>query len=245
MSEPELDADGSLIDLDGTLIAGRSVLPDATWLLEQVRGRFVIVSNNAEHTPDQLARALRGMGLAIDREHLLLAGTAAIDTIAAECPGASILLLGSASLRTYARRSGLLLDQPRPDIVLVTRDRHFSYARLAAAAEALSDGAQLFVAAPDRNHPGANGKPVPETGALAAAILACVGPIPHRVIGKPEPALFEMGCARLGIAAQNALMIGDNPETDGLGSKRIGMRFRQVERGLIRAAKPQLLHVAI
>ncbi|PTM93540.1 HAD-IIA family hydrolase [Mycoplana dimorpha] len=244
MSEPDLDADGYLIDLDGTLIAGRSVLPDALWLLEQVRGRFVIVSNNAEHTPHQLARALRAMGLGVAQEQLLLAGTAAIDTIAAEYPGASVLLLASASLRTYARRSGLRLDQPRPDIVLVARDRHFSYARLAEAADALSDGARFVVAAPDRNHPGANGKPVPETGALAAAILACVGPIPHRVIGKPEPALFEMGCARLGIAAQNALMIGDNPETDGLGSKRIGMRFLQVERGLIRTAKSHLRYAA-
>ncbi|WP_274629067.1 HAD-IIA family hydrolase [Arvimicrobium flavum] len=243
MLESDLDADGYLIDLDGTLIAGRTVLPDATWLLEQVRGRFVIVSNNAEHTPDQLARTLLGMGLAIDKDQLLLAGTAAIDTIAAEYPGASVLLLGSASLRTYARRRGLRIEVQGADIVLVARDRHFSYARLAAAAEALSDGAQLFVAAPDRNHPGANGEPVPETGALAAAILACVGPIPYRVIGKPEPALFEMGCARLGIAARDALMIGDNPETGGLGSRRIGMRFLRVERGEIRRAR--LLQVAV
>ena len=246
MPDLDLDADGYLIDLDGTLIAGRNLLPDAQWLLEQVRGRFVIVSNNAEHTSGQLARALRGMGLDVDKEQLLLAGTAAIDTMAEEYPGAAVLLLGSASLRTYARRKGLRLDAPRPDLVLVARDRHFSYARLAAAAEALSDGARFFVAAPDRNHPGANGKPVPETGALAAAILSCVGPIPHRVIGKPEPALFEMGCARLGVSARRALMIGDNPETDGLGSQRIGMRFLRVERGLIRTARaalPQRCHL--
>ena len=234
MSELALTARGYLIDLDGTLISGRTALPDAHWLLEQVRDRFVVVSNNAEHTPAQLSRMLRTIGLPIAEREIVLAGTTAIDIIATELPGSSVLLLGSPALRNYARKKGLKLDLARPDLVLVTRDRHFSYAKLAAAAEALSDGARLFVAAPDHSHPGINGKPVPETGALAAAILACAGPRDYTVIGKPERALFEMGCERLGLAPSDVVMIGDNPQTDGLGARRIGMAFWRIENGLMR-----------
>lgn len=234
MRNLEVDARGYLIDLDGTLVSGQTVLQDARWLLNAVAGRFVLVSNNAEHTPSQLSRMLQTIGLAVDADRIILAGTCAIDRIAAEQPGASLLLLASPALRSYARRKGLHLDAARPDVVLVARDRQFSYAKLAAAVSALADGARFVVAAPDLSHPGADGKPVPETGALAAAIIACAGERDYTVIGKPERALFEMGCRRLGIDFSDAVMIGDNPQTDGLGARRLGMRFWQVHNGSIR-----------
>ena len=237
MQEPILNAAGYLIDLDGTLITGRTVLPDALWLLQQVRGRFVVVSNNAEHTPRQLSRALKTLGLPIGEEDLILAGTTAIDIIATDFPQASLLLLGSTALIRYARSKGLRIGGTAPDLVLVARDRHFTYAKLAAAAEAIAGGAGLFVAAPDGSHPGVNGKPVPETGALAAAILASTGLREYTVIGKPERTLFERGCRRLDVAPSDAVMIGDNPETDGLGARRIGMGFLQVEQGIIRRSR--------
>ncbi|MCH4547458.1 HAD hydrolase-like protein [Rhizobium changzhiense] len=237
MQEPLLDAAGYLIDLDGTLISGRTVLPDALWLLEEVRGRFAVVSNNAEHTPKQLARMLRTIGLPINEQDLILAGTTAIDLIAADLPEASIMLLGSAALIDYARAKGLRVGGSAPDLVLVTRDRHFTYAKLAAASEAIAAGAALFVAAPDGSHPGVDGRPVPETGALAAAILASTGLRDYTVIGKPERMLFERGCCRIGVAPSDAVMIGDNPGTDGLGARRLGMRFLQVERGIIRRSR--------
>jgi HAD superfamily hydrolase (TIGR01450 family) len=234
VTELDLAARGYLIDLDGTLISGKTVLPDARALLGAVAGRYVLVSNNAEHTPNQLSRMLRSIGLTIASDRIVLAGTAAVDSIAAVSPGASLMLLGSPALKHYARRKGLRLDAPKPDIVLITRDRHFSYLKLAAAAKALSDGAVFYVAAPDLNHPGVNGEPVPETGALAAAILACAGPRDYTVIGKPERILFEMACATLGADFGNVIMIGDNPQTDGLGAQRLGMRFHHVQRGVMR-----------
>ncbi|MFB9949025.1 HAD-IIA family hydrolase [Rhizobium puerariae] len=237
MQEPILDAAGYLIDLDGTLITGRTVLPDAAWLLEEVRDRFVIVSNNAEHTPRQLSRTLRALGLPVDEKDVILAGTAAIDIVAAKYPRASVLLLGSATLIAYARAKGLRIGDRTVDLVVVARDRHFTYAKLAAAAEAIAGGAGLIVAAPDGSHPGINGRPVPETGALAAAILTSTGLKNYTVVGKPETILFERGCRHLDVAPADAVMIGDNPETDGLGARRLGMGFLRVEQGIIRRSR--------
>ncbi|MFN7024731.1 MAG: HAD-IIA family hydrolase [Pseudorhizobium sp.] len=242
MHELDLNASGYLIDLDGTLISGRTVLPDAGWLLDAVAGRYAVVSNNAEHTPRQLARVLNSIGLPVPEDRLILAGTTAIDIIAEEFPGASIMLLGSTALIGYARARGLKVGHPVPDLVLVTRDRRFTYTKLAEATQAIVSGAALFVAAPDVSHPGPNGMPVPETGALAAAILATTGLRDYRVIGKPEQTLFQLGCRRMGVAPCNALMIGDNPDTDGLGASRAGMRFCRVNEGLIR--QPRMLESA-
>ncbi len=230
-----LQGRGFLVDLDGTLVSGTTVLPDARRLLDAIVGRFAILSNNAEHTPLQLARMLRRLGLRVPEDRIVLAGTAALDVVAIEWPGARILLLGSAALQNYARRLGLRPGEAPAEVVVVARDRHFSYARLAAAANAARAGAALVVCNPDRTHPGLNGAVVPETGALFSSVLACAGPVGYRVIGKPEAALFRAGMALLGTSAAETVMIGDNPETDGVGAERLGMGFVHVRGGRLPA----------
>jgi len=54
--------------------------------------------------------------------------------------------------------------------VLVARDRYFTYRKLALAANAVSHGAQLFVAAPYRSHPGPHGQPIPETSSFGGVL---------------------------------------------------------------------------
>lgn len=238
--EPLVHARGYLVDLDGTLVSGSTVLPGAEALVEMFGDRCVLVSNNAEHVPQQLARRLARLKLRLPAERIVLAGTAALDMIARERPGARLMLLGSQALSTYGQRAGLRIVSSDPDVVFLARDRGFTYAKLESAANAVRAGAQLVVANPDRVHPGVSGKVVPETGALLQALLACSGPVPARFVGKPEPALFKAGLAILGVEAEHAVMIGDNAATDGAGAERLGIRYIPVERAMeaIGAALP-------
>lgn len=222
-------AKGYLVDLDGTLMSGGQLLPEADTLLGLLQNRFVIVSNDSEHTPSQLERKFRQWNLKIPADRILLAGTCALETIARRQPGARILIIGSTVLRRHAQKLGLVPDAARPQAVLVARDRRFTFERLYNAVNAVRAGAELYVACPDRTHPAPNGGLFPEAGALAAAIFACVGDVPHHVVGKPETALFHMGCERLRVAPIDAVMIGDNPLTDAAGAARAGLRFLQVE----------------
>lgn len=222
------EADGYLIDLDGTLLTGSSLIPGAISFLSRSRVPFVILSNDSEHVPQQIATVFRKNGLPLGRRDVILAGAVAVEIIAARSAGARIMLLGSSALAVLAQKLGLRLDNSDPDIVLMARDRSFSFDKLAAAARAVQRGAQVILACPDTSHPGPNGEPVPEVGALAAALFACVGPVPYDVIGKPEPTLFEIGCERLGMTPAQCLMIGDNPLTDGAGATRAGIAFCQV-----------------
>lgn len=232
---------GYLVDLDGTLISGGAALPFARSLLESLAGRFVVLSNDAEHMPGQLSRALRAMDLHVDPEQIVLAGATALDTVANEMPGARIMLLASPALRAAARRHKLELVETGADLVVLCRDRNFNYAKLAAAANAVRGGAKLIVANPDLTHPGRSGTVVPETGSLLRAVLACTGNVAYRVIGKPEPPMFGKALAMLGSRAADAVMIGDNAETDGRGASSAGMSFVHIDDWLAsRQASPRL-----
>lgn len=230
-----------LVDLDGTLIRGGAALPFAASLLDSLGGRFAVLSNDAEHMPEQLSRSLRAMNLHVPPERIVLAGATAIDLVAREMPGASVMLLASTVLRTYARRLGIELVESGGDVVLLGRDRLFSFTRLAAAANAVRDGAQLIVANPDRTHPGKDGMVVPETGALLAAILACTGEVRYRIIGKPEPPMFWKALSLLGAEAESTVVIGDNVETDARGALRVGMSFVHVDEWVARGLLPAQL----
>lgn len=223
-----LNVDGVLFDLDGTLISGGQALPWAHDLIDASRGNFAIVTNDAEHTAFEIAILMDQLGFAVAEERIVTAGMAAIRMVAEKMPGAQIAMAASESLQEYARSLGLNISRERPDVVLIGRDRTFSYDTIQSAANSVLAGAQLVVCNPDRTHPGRGGSIVPETGALVAAILACTGPVPHQIVGKPEPGIFLAGAQVLGTSPNRTLMVGDNPETDGKGAMRAGMTFLKI-----------------
>lgn len=225
------DVDGVLFDLDGTLVSGGKVLPWAHGLIEKSGGRFAIVTNDAEHTPAQIAALLQTLGILVPEDRIVAAGMEAIRQVARDMPGARLSIAASRSLQDYATSLGLDLTDVEPDVVLIGRDRAFSYDKIRTLSNAVLAGARLVVCNPDKTHPAADGSVVPETGALAASVLACTGPVPHHVIGKPQPGLFLSGMTLIGSTPTRTLMVGDNPETDGKGAENLGIRFIHVGHG--------------
>lgn len=223
------DADGVLFDLDGTLVSEGKPLPWAKELLAASGSHFAIVTNDAEHMPTQIARMLGRAGLAVPAERIVAAGAETLALVAQEMPGATVLLAASNALKMYAHHLGLAVRQDHVDAVVIGRDRGFSYRTLIAAANEVIAGARLFVANPDHVHPGRSGRVIPDTGALAGALLACTGPRPYRVVGKPESHLFEIGLDILGTEPARTVMVGDNPETDGAGARRLGLRYVPID----------------
>lgn len=231
MPFPALRAEGYLVDLDGTLVSGGAFLPGARWLVDNLGDRLVVVSNDAEHTPDLLSQAFSRLGVDLDPQAFVLAGTTAIEQAAERFPGARVMLMMSPELHDYARGKGLRPVVEDCDLVLVGRDRSFTYDGLARAAAAVAGGVPLWLSCPDTSHRGPSGEPVPETGAIGAAIMAAASVSTCHIVGKPEPVLFEKACARLGLPPDRVVMIGDNRSTDGAGAQALGMRFVQVRPG--------------
>jgi HAD superfamily hydrolase (TIGR01450 family) len=223
-------SEGVLIDLDGTLMSCGQLYPDTKRFLASLDRPFMILSNDSEHTSEQLEIAFRHHGVPLRPGQLMLAGVALVEELAKTEPGARVMILGSPALRALAKGKGLQLTDNRPAAVIVMRDPGFNYQRLATAARALDLGARLIVACPDVSYPGPSGEPIPEAGALAAALRACTGRDEFRVFGKPEPTMFDLATQRLGVPASACIMIGDNPATDGMGARQLGMTFYQILR---------------
>jgi len=224
-----------IIDLDGTILFGKELAPGARELIERVKGRFVILSNNSTDTAASLSHLLCKLGLMVEPDQLILAGEHTVRFIAERYPGARIMLIGSPLIRRMARRKRLMLVQDKADFVVLSRDRRFNYDTMALAVNELRRGAKLVVTNTDLSHPTRNGGVVPETGTLMRALTACADVAPAHIIGKPEKTLFVEALRRLNAQASQTLVIGDNPATDAMGAQKLGMRFLLVSEGLTRA----------
>lgn len=215
-----------LIDLDGCLTFDQDLHPAAGRLLAMLEERYVVLSNNSTDTPDGLAASLEERGLRVDPRRIVLAGALMVDLLAETSVDRPVSLFAAPELRDYAEKTGLVLaerDGDRASIVALARDTTLTYAKLSHIIRRLSEGAELIVSNPDLTHPGVGRVPVVETGALLAAVRACVPGAVPRIVGKPEALMFETALGRFGAAASGALMIGDNPDTDGLGAERAGI----------------------
>lgn len=218
-----LGARGLLVDLDGTLIRASEKVEGADQFLRRFGDRMVILSNNSSDTEASLSARLARMSLVIPPERIVLAGVEMVRTAARRWPKARTLMISSRPLVELAEMCGLIVTQSEPELVLLGLKSAFDYRDLQHAANAIRSGARFVVANPDLTHPGPNGTIVPETGSIAAAVVASAGVRPDLVFGKPEPALFLAGLERLDIAPAEALMIGDNPDTDVLGASQLGI----------------------
>jgi HAD superfamily hydrolase (TIGR01450 family) len=212
-----------LVDLDGCLVFGSKPHPAAREFLKRYKDRCAILSNNSSETPESLARLLASKGLVIDSSRILLAGSLMIDLLAVQHRESRICLLASPTIRSYAAASGLRLSRRSAMIVALARDTTLTYAKLMQTVACLHGGAGLVVSNTDLTHPGRNRLPVPETGSILRLIEACVPGLPFTVIGKPSPTMFDIALDRFDTDAASAVMIGDNPSTDGAGAERAGI----------------------
>ncbi|WP_346913016.1 HAD family hydrolase [uncultured Roseibium sp.] len=229
---PEMVAgyDAVLCDLDGCLVAGGRPLSGALEFADAVANRLWIVSNNSADTGETLSDRLALIGFDIPAERICLAGEVAVNRIAREYPGAMVQVFAEDPIRDLAQSLGLRLSDHAADVVLLARDPKFAIGDLQRLLKALHHGAELIVTNLDATHPDPDGLPVPETGALAAAVRLCKPDVVLRSVGKPEPALIDLALSRSGATAETSVFVGDNPATDGEAAARAGLAFIHVAR---------------
>ncbi|MGP1255998.1 MAG: HAD-IIA family hydrolase [Kiloniellales bacterium] len=216
-------ADVVLADLDGCLAVDNRPLPGAVSLAQRLGPRLHIVSNNSTDTAERLSHVLAAGGLKIEPARIHLAGEILLRRLAVERPGAPVSLAAAGEMPALAERLGIPRRDEGAAIVALCRDTGFDYDRLRAIARLLTDGAELWVANPDLTHPGLDGRPVPETGSLLAAVQSVAPDAVPRIFGKPEAALFQAALEAAGARPANAVMLGDNPSTDVAGAEALGI----------------------
>jgi len=228
----DLTSDARLVlaDLDGCLISEGRPFPDACSFVEACGDRLWIISNNSSHTAEALSAEMASMGLHVTADRILLAGEQTLRHLRLAIPGRRVALYASDCLKAQARAIGLQEDDAHPDLVILCRDPAFAIPHMADVTAHYLAGAQLWVSNTDTAHPGQDGRSVPETGALLAALRAVMGEIAFDCIGKPHTHMAQAVLQRTGTAPQDAIFLGDNAVTDGAIARAMGMRFVHVVR---------------
>lgn len=220
-----------LADLDGCLVAEGRPFADAPAFAAACADRLWIVSNNSTHSAQSLSDELAAVGLSIAASRILLAGEQTLRHLRDTHPGIGLALFASDCLQAQARAFGLRTDSDAPDVALLCRDSRFTIVDLERLASLLRKGARLWVSNIDQMHPAMDGRPVPETGALLAALDAVLGGVAFDTIGKPHPHMARLALASARIAPQDAIFVGDNPATDGAIARHAGIPFAHLVRG--------------
>jgi NagD protein len=114
-------------------------------------------------------------------------------------------------------------DPAAADLVVVSFDRTFTYAKLEAAYRAVRQhGAAIVATNPDPYCPTPDGG-LPDCAAMLAALEACTGARAEAVLGKPSAIMARALLDRLGTSPADTAMVGDRLATDVAMGQAVGM----------------------
>jgi len=222
---------GLLLDMDGVLYRGRSPVPgaaDAVARLTEAGLALACVTNNARHSAEDYADRLRDIGIAMPADRIVTSGQAVARHLGGRVPAPAVMVVGSPALREAVLAAGCR-ESTNPAVVVAGACDHLDQDQLTRAVRHLIDGAELIGSNADAVIP-TEGGAEPEAGPVVAYLETAAG-CRARVLGKPDPAIFELALSRLGLPAEAVLMVGDSPGTDVAGADAAGLRSVLVETG--------------
>lgn len=226
-----------LIDIDGVLTVSWKPLPGAVEALREIRDSglaVALLTNTTSRTRAWIAETLSAAGFPVTVEDILTAPAVTAAYLADRCPGARCSLLNSGDVEedlvgvtvTEAveggEGTGGADTDTAPDVVILGgAGPEFDYAALNRAFRHLQQGARLV--AMHRNLYWRTDRGLQLD---AGAFLIGLEEAAHtqaEVTGKPSPAFFQAALAHVGVRADQALMIGDDIESDVLAAQRAGV----------------------
>ena len=211
---------GVLIDLGGVVFVGDAALPGAVDAVGRLKAAGLPVrylSNTTRRPQRALTDDLARMGLAVSPQELFLPAVAAQAQLKAQ--GLKPHLIARPALAEDL--AGLAGDRGLA-VVIGDAGEGFTYKALNGAFRALLDGADFIALAANRSFRDAYGELSLDVGAFVAALEYASGRS-ATVLGKPSPDFFASALASLGCAPEQAVMIGDDVESDVGGAMALGM----------------------
>ena len=234
---------GVLLDIDGVLhismqpIAGAA---EAVKWLERHGYPICFVTNTTTMARGTLAERLRAIGLPIDEEHLITAPVATANYIRQHYAGKRCWVLTKGD--TEADFAGIQLVQSDADVVVIGgAEELLTYEAMNAAFRMLMDGAELVAMHTNLYWRTSEGLRL-DSGPFVRALEVASGK-KAAVLGKPDRAFFEQALLSIGVAAHEAIMVGDDIENDIAGAQGAGLRGVLVCTGKHRADSPLLERV--
>ena len=216
------------LGLDGTVYLGEELLPGVRETIENIReggARVVFVTNNPLEVAAGYAAKLTHLGIPTTADAVVTTLDSLRPYLTERHEDSRLLVVGEELVRsTLAGWGSTVVDDPaEAEVVIVSSDRSFDYAKLKVAfCAVVQHGASIVATNPDPYCPTPNGG-LPDSGAMLAAIEACTGETAEAVLGKPSAAMGRALLDRLGTPPGDSALVGDRLLTDIAMGQAVGM----------------------
>lgn len=222
-----------LIDIDGTLSQQGRLIPGAVEALDRLAARgvtFCFVTNMTSRPRRVLVDELAAMGYRVAPEAIVSAPRATRDYLITRGFSRCCLLVRRAVLEDFEGIDSVERDADA--VVVGDLGAEMSFERLNAAFRCLREGAELVAMARNRFFLAEDGVAL-DVGPFVVALEYAAG-CEATLVGKPSTAFFRAALAGLGVAARDAVVVGDDLEGDVGGAQSAGMRGVLVRTGKFR-----------
>lgn len=228
-----------IFDVDNTLIHDvehPTPFPDALKLwaaLIEKNYEIAILTNVGRLSSRQVNQAISKAGFKIPTEHVFTAGSATAAYIYNRNPSARCFVISEGGAQEDFVARGLnVTNNPPIDYVAVGADRGMTFQELNFATKMVKEGASLLCISGSKDYPGV----YLGLDDIFIGELSIVYAIEHAtgsksvVVGKPLPEIFIETVKALGHQVSDAVIIGDNPQSDIAGGNAAGMTTILVQR---------------
>ncbi|HOX37619.1 MAG TPA: HAD-IIA family hydrolase [Candidatus Brocadiia bacterium] len=213
-----------LMDMDGVLVKGKTVIPGAQDFLGRLKARglkFLILTNNPMYTQADLSHRLKITGLDIPPENIFTSAMATAMFLNQQKKGGTAFVIGESGLTSAMHGIGYILTDHDPDYVVLGETFDYNIRAVTKAVQLVARGSKFVATNPDPSGPTESGL-VPACGAMAALIEKTTGRAPF-FVGKPNPLMMRSALNYIGAHSEETVMIGDRMDTDVIAGLQAGM----------------------
>jgi HAD superfamily hydrolase (TIGR01450 family) len=239
-----------LFDLDGVFWKGKENPSKigGTRIVRKIRERgkkLLVLTNDSTDSSEEIYERFRHLEIDVKREEILTSGMLAADYMVRKFGnGSKYLLVGEDGLDKELMRAGLKPSKSaNADVVVIGLDRQLTYDLLEQARQAVTNGAEIIATHKSRVFMYKNG-PAMAAGPIVAALEYATGK-KATAIGKPSPLMFKIALKKAACQKDQAVMIGDQLDTDILGANRVGIDSILVRTGIDRKASKEIRPSAV
>ena len=222
-----------LCDMDGTLYYRGKIIPNAvetvSYLLKKGY-KIVFLTNTDSRPPKEILEILLKFGFSV-KSRDLFTPIIAIKEFLSQFPNKKSYFLTSERVKPEFQTFSQVKENEIPDFVVISDfSDDWRIERLNKAFKYVLKGAKLIGSQGNRYFLDQDGNPKLDTGALVRMVAdaAHVKPI---ILGKPNSDYFKLALKKIDVNTNEAIIIGDDIESDIQGAKNAGIKGILVKTG--------------
>ncbi|WP_027395910.1 HAD-IIA family hydrolase [Aquimarina latercula] len=214
---------GFLIDMDGVIYSGDDLIPGSDIFIKELQKRkipFLFMTNNSQRSPIDTVNKVKKMGISIKESNVYTSAMATSYFLSFMKPKGTAYVLGEGGLISSLHAVGYELINDKPDYVVLGEGRNFTLEMVNNAVEMILSGSK-FIATNLDPSPRKRGWNNLGIKSIVSMIEEATG-VKAFSVGKPSPVMMRAARKKLGLTAQETIVIRDTLSTDILGGIQLG-----------------------